>query len=264
MTLAYDPNIAGPESVALNTTESERRNYAHEQAEARAALPAKRAAYDAAIIELRNQQATLAATMENITAARERLNRLQLLANAADADVIAVKAEWDAAFSATDGVMSPELKKLRSTLRDARDLAEDYARILGESGSSAEFAELPAMEAARDMDNARTTALRLLAEIELQTAIDDAAPQLARAFKLFALSQLSDDPLERNVTLQLDPLEVAMQRLKHAALAVDPQTCGIPQDIATPANIAPLQWRDVRSVVGMTKRRKEAQQRAAA
>ena len=214
--------------------------------------------YDAAFEAMRAAQTQFELRRGEVVAGRERVNRLRMATADAEAAAVEAKDRWDAAFHESDGVLNHELKQLRSTLRDAQDLAEDYRNLLAEAEAQATHVEVPALEAAREVDSHRRRALNLAAEIELCKVVAGCAPQMARALRLMDAANTPDAPNERAHTFSVEPGSTLVAALNHALLAIDPSSIELPEDLRQ-ASIAPLRWSEAYSTIGVLRRKAAAE-----
>jgi hypothetical protein len=210
--------------------------------------------YRATIDAMRVAQTAFELRRGEVVTAKERVNRLRLAATDAESSAIEAKERWLEVFLESDGVLNHESKQLRSALRDANDLAEDYRKLLEEAETHVSHAELPALEAARDVDTHRRRALSLSAEIELRRLVEICAPAMARVLYLIEASNTPDNPKELQGTFQVEPSSTLISALNHALLAIKPGSIELPEDLR-PTNIMPLRWADAYSAIGIQRRK---------
>lgn len=213
--------------------------------------------YDDALMAMRTAQTRFEMLRSDVVAAHERRNRLQISLSDAESAASEAKARWDSAFRKADGVLSPELRALRSTLREAQDMAEDYRNLVSEAEAGLMHEEVPALEAARDVDTHRRRAMNLAAEIALSKMAAACAPEMARALSLLNAANTSDNPAEIAHTHAVDPASRVISALTHALTEIAPYSLELPDDLKR-TSIAPLRWEDANSTIGLLRRKAAA------
>jgi hypothetical protein len=220
-------------------------------------------AYEAAIDAMRTAQTEFELRRGEVVSARERANRVGLSTKEAEADAADAKLRWDEAFRGADGIMNPELKKLRSMLRDAQDVVEDFKELLAEAEATVRIAELPALEAARKLEVQRVIALEKLAESEIEKAFAEIAPRLVRASAMIDAARRPSHLTASLRTITFETDDALIGQLRTSMTRVPVEGIELPRDLGRPLNIAPLRWADANSFVALQKRKAEAKEAAA-
>lgn len=217
-----------------------------------------RLGYETAVEAMRAAQTEFDLRRGEVVAVRERVNRLRMAASDAEAAATEAKEQWEEAFRGTDGVLTPELKQLRSVRRDAHDLLEDYRNLLADAEANARHTDLPALEVARAMEMQRLTALELLAQSEIEKAFAEIAPRLRLAVHMIDMAHAPGGIAAREHTPYIDPQHILDGVLRIALKSVPIESIQLPEDLGNRANIAPLRWADASSMIEIKKRTAEA------
>ena len=219
-------------------------------------------AIDAAMENMRTAQTRFEIERAAAVAARERANRIRSEAQGYAAAEVSARNDWREAFRSSDGVLSEQLKSKRKEMLDVAELADDYRRLLEDAEHDMQALELPALESARKVDECRSLVAKAMGNAELENAVKQCAPLLARAILLLKAARPQDGAV-LNHTNDIDPGDTAMVAIKNAINAVDVDALDMPQAIMLRPDIAPLDWAQAASAIHIIQR-KQAAARAAA
>ncbi len=221
-------------------------------------LPELQRKHEAALDKFRSAQNAFELCRANLSGARTRVNRLRKLAADNDAAAEAAREACRLALQASDGELTDAIKTKRRELRDAKDMAEDYAELAISAEAKLSELEVPALSAAKAMNDARISALDTLAELELWRAVNGSLPQFARAFHLYNALALPEVGTNRHTRGLIDSIDIIMPELRRALLRVEYEDVALPEDLTHPGDIAPLRWAEAISPIHISKRMREA------
>lgn len=205
--------------------------------------------YKAEFEEMRNRQSDFEIKRAKLREARERRNRFQQQAKAnEDAAEKAIEAVRNA-LDASDGEVTPEVQAARRDLRDARDMAEDFKALVLKSERELAAVEVPVIHAAREMDKSRRAAVTILAELELAKFMQEAGPKLARILTLFSIAYAPMPGHNLSPFELREPVEDIANGIKRFLINAPHDVTGVPEDLLSTGDIAPLRWKDVSSPI---------------